>query len=55
MNTYNGLMMTINNKLDKFDDIFIAEMGAYVRGEINGLCDLVNPKYGSLLPYGFES
>ena len=52
LNTYNGLMMTINNKLDKFDDIFIAEMGAYVRGEINGLCDLVNPKYGIITSIG---
>ena len=38
LNTYNGLIMTINNNLDKFTDIFIAEMGAYVRGEIKGLC-----------------
>ena len=29
--------MTINNTLSKFDDVFIAEMGAYVQGEINGL------------------
>ena len=52
LNTFNGLMITINNKLDKFDDVFIAEMGAYVRGEINGLCDLVNPKYGIITSIG---
>ena len=36
--------MTINNYLDKFTDIFIAEMGAYVKGEIAGLCRLVKLK-----------
>ena len=46
INTFNGLMIAINNKLSKFDDVFVAEMGAYVKGEINGLCKLVNPKYG---------
>ena len=52
LNTYNGLIMTVNNNLDKFDDIFIAEMGAYVKGEIKGLCDLVRPKYGILTRIG---
>ena len=52
LNTYNGLIMTINNHLDKFNDIFIAEMGAYVRGEIKGLCKLVKPKYGILTKIG---
>ena len=52
INTFNGLMITVNNKLSKFDDVFIAEMGAYVRGEINGLCDLINPKYGIITSIG---
>ena len=26
LNTYNGLIMTVNNNLTKFNDIFIAEM-----------------------------
>ena len=52
INTFNGLIMTINNNLSKFDDIFIAEMGAYVKGEINGLCKLVNPKYGIITSIG---
>ena len=46
LNTMNGLMITVNNHLSKFDDVLIAEMGAYVRGEINELCQLVGPKYG---------
>ncbi len=52
LNTYNGLIMTVNNDMDKFTDIFIAEMGAYVKGEIKGLCDLVKPKYGILTRIG---
>ncbi len=52
INTFNGLMITINNKLSKFDDVFIAEMGAYVKGEINGLCKLVNPSYGIITSIG---
>ena len=52
LNTYYGLMMTINNNLDKFTDIFIAEMGAYVRGEIKDLCNFVKPKYGILTRIG---
>jgi len=52
LNTFNGLMITVNNKLTKFDDCFIAEMGAYVKGEINGLCKLVNPKYGIITSIG---
>lgn len=52
LNTPNGLMITINNHLDKFTEIFIAEMGAYVRGEIKDLCDLVHPKYGILTTIG---
>ena len=52
LNTYNGLIMTVNNYMDKFTDIFIAEMGAYVKGEIAGLCKLVKPKYGILTTIG---
>ncbi len=52
LNTEYGLMITINNHLDKFDDIFIAEMGAYKRGEIKTLCNMVKPKYGILTTIG---
>lgn len=52
LNTFNGLIMTVNNHMDKFTDIFIAEMGAYVRGEIGRLCKLVHPKYGILTTIG---
>jgi len=52
LNTYYGLMMTINNYMDKFTDIFIAEMGAYTKGEIAGLCRFVKPQYGILTTIG---
>ena len=51
-NTPNGLMITINNYLDKFSDVFIAEMGAFKQGEIKELCDFVHPKYGILTKVG---
>lgn len=52
LNTPYGLIMTINNDLSKFDEIFIAEMGAYKIGEIKELCNLVHPKYGILTRIG---
>ena len=52
LNTYNGLIMTVNSYMDKFTEIFIAEMGAYVKGEIAGLCRLIKPKYGILTTIG---
>ncbi len=52
LNTMYGLMITINNHLDKFDDIFIAEMGAYKRGEIKQLCNFVKPRYAILTTIG---
>ena len=51
-NTAYGLIMTINNYLDKFDEVFIAEMGAFKLGSINRLCKLVKPKYGIITNIG---
>lgn len=51
-NTPYGLINSVNNYLDKFSDIFIAEMGAFKRGEIKELCDLVKPTYGILTKVG---
>ena len=51
-NTPFGLTMTINGNLDKFNDYFIAEMGACKTGEIKELCDLVHPSYGILTKIG---
>ena len=38
-NTPYGVMISINNGIDKFTNMFIAEMGAYKKGEIKELCD----------------
>ncbi len=51
-NTPYGLINSINNYLDKFDDIFIAEMGAFKIGEIKQNCKLVKPKYGIITIIG---
>ena len=51
-NTPYGIMMTINNDLDKFDQTLIAEMGAYKEGDIKKICDFVHPKYGILTIIG---
>lgn len=51
-NTPYGLIITVNNHLTKFDDVLIAEMGAYKVGEIKQLCNLVKPKYGILTKIG---
>jgi len=46
-NTPLGIAMTVN-KLDNTHDIFIAEMGARSKGDIEMLAKLVKPKYGVL-------
>lgn len=51
-NTPYGLILSINNYLDKFNDCFIAEMGAFKVGEIKTTCKLVKPKYGILTNIG---
>ena len=47
-----GLINSINNYLDKFNDIFIAEMGAFKLGEIRENAKLVKPKYGIITSIG---
>lgn len=51
-NTTYGLILTINNYLDKFNDIFIAEMGAFKKGEIKKSCDFIKPTHGVLTIIG---
>ena len=51
-NTLKGLMITVNNHLDKFDEVLVAEMGAYVRGEIKEICEFIKPQYGILTTIG---
>ncbi len=51
-NTPYGLMNAINNGLDKFDNVFIAEMGATKVKDIKELCNFIHPKYGILTTIG---
>ena len=51
-NTPYGLINSVNNYLDKFNDIFIAEMGAFKIGDIKENCKLVKPKYAIITSIG---
>ena len=51
-NTKYGLMITINEYLNKYNDFLIAEMGAYKMGSIESLCKMVKPKYGIITTIG---
>lgn len=51
-NTPMGLSKVINNDLDSTKEIFVAEMGAYVPGEIKEVADLVYPDIGILTSIG---
>lgn len=42
-NTPNGISITVNNYLKVLHKVFIAEMGAYVPGEIKELAQMTNP------------
>jgi len=47
-NSEMGISGTILNKLNQEHQIFIAEMGAYKKGGITLLCDIVKPKIGAV-------
>jgi len=47
-NTDIGVAKTILEKLKPEHQIFVVEMGAYKRGEIKAICDIVKPKIGVL-------
>ena len=51
-NTMYGLMNAINNYMDKFNDVFVAEMGAFKRGEIKEKAEFIRPTYGILTVVG---
>jgi len=51
-NTPMGLSKVINNQLNKDHQVFVAEMGAKVIGEIRELAELAQPKIGILTSIG---
>lgn len=51
-NTPMGISITINNELTSLHEVFIAEMGAYVVGEIKENCDVVSPDIAIITSIG---
>ncbi len=51
-NTTMGVVRTIRERLRPSHEIFIAEMGAKNKGDIQEICDLVNPRYGVITSIG---
>ena len=53
-NTMMGVCIAINNDIaeDQSIEYFIAEMGAYIPGEIERLCDLTHPSIGIIVEVG---
>jgi UDP-N-acetylmuramoyl-tripeptide--D-alanyl-D-alanine ligase len=47
-NTPYGIAKVVNYELNDSYDYFICEMGAYRRGEIKEICDMIHPQYGIL-------
>ena len=48
INTEIGIANTVIQKLNKGHQIFICEIGAYKRGEIKRVCEVIKPKIGIL-------
>jgi UDP-N-acetylmuramoyl-tripeptide--D-alanyl-D-alanine ligase len=53
-NTPMGLSRVIREQLEPGHELFVAELGDYVPGDIRFLCDLVRPKIGVLTTIGPE-
>jgi len=53
-NTLLGITRVVNDMLKPEHKIFIAEMGAYQRGEVEEIADLVHPKIGIITSIGPE-
>ncbi|MFQ5793465.1 MAG: UDP-N-acetylmuramoyl-tripeptide--D-alanyl-D-alanine ligase [Candidatus Bipolaricaulia bacterium] len=53
-NTPMGICRAIREYLSPEHEIFIVEMGAYGRGEVAALCDLVGPEIGILTAIGSQ-
>ena len=51
-NTNYGLIRTINEYIDKYNNYFIAELGAFRKGDIKQRASIVKPKYGILTKIG---
>ncbi|MBI2611414.1 hypothetical protein HYW54_01570 [Candidatus Gottesmanbacteria bacterium] len=54
INTEMGIAKFILNDLKDDTEIFIVEMGAYKKGEIKSICDMVHPKIGIMTYIGTQ-
>lgn len=53
-NTPMGVVRTVREMLQPYNDLFIVEMGAKNIGDIKEICDLVHPLYGILTAVGAQ-
>lgn len=53
-NTPLGIARTVNDYMQKGDQIFIAEMGARYKGDISELCEIVQPDYALITAIGTQ-
>lgn len=53
-NTLMGVVRTIREQLKPTHEIFVVEMGAKKKGDIQEICKLVKPKYGLLTSIGLQ-
>lgn len=53
-NTPMGVVRTVREMLQPYNDIFIVEMGAKNIGDIKEICDIVHPQYGILTAVGAQ-
>ncbi len=53
INTKVGIAKTILQKLHRHHKIMIVEAGAYQKGEIKAICQLIKPQFGIITIFGF--
>lgn len=51
-NTTLGVVRTINENMQPYNEVFIVEMGAKQRGDIREICELVHPEIGVITAVG---
>ena len=51
-NTTMGVVRTIREHMEPYNEIFICEMGAKKHGDIREICDIAHPRYGIITAVG---
>ncbi len=52
INTRIGIAILVLKRLNKKHQVFVVEAGAYKKGEIKNICDLIKPDYGVITIFG---